>query len=673
MIPTRLVRLLAIGALSLTVARAQQPPPSPETDPPKPTGLIVGQVVDADTNRPIANAIVSLSSGPAVGRELVAVGLAKPPAASRILTDTQGRFVFHDLTKGIYTFNVTASRYLPGAYGQRRPSGAARPFALEDDQRVGNVTIRLWKEAALGGTVVDESGEPVVGVSVSLLRRDMTGGHARIAVMSSNRTDDRGMYRFSGRLPGDYLLAIPSALASVPLSSVAAYQQAAATAPGGNIMNTDLYKSLSTSRAPIPSTGGLQIGDALLQLNQFNSSALPPPPGPDGKLLAYPTTFYPNVTTSSRAIVVSIASGDDKSGIDIQLRPATMVGVSGTVLGLNGPEPNFGVRLVPAYVESEGLVETQFETATTATDGNGRFAFLAVPTGQYTLKASKVPRAANPFSGVTTMISTGQGGVTMFSTTEQPGGQPAPAPPPLPADPTLWAETSVSVGETAVSGVSLQLRAAPTVSGRFEFDGSAQRPIASVLQTAAITLASADGHSPICCPASRVSADGQFNTQGYVPGKYFLSVNNLSGWYLKSITAGGKDLLQAPLAIENDPITDVVVTFGDAATELGGNVTDSTGKADTIASVIIFPSDYQSWITNGMNSRLGRQARPSETGAFNFIALIPGEYLIAAASDDALANWQDPAIIRALAGIAIRVTVAPGEKKKQDVKTGQIK
>jgi hypothetical protein len=156
-----------------------------------------------------------------------------------------------------------------------------------------------------------------------------------------------------------------------------------------------------------------------------------------------------------------------------------------------------------------------------------------------------------------------------------------------------------------------------------------------------------------------------FRTPGYVPGRYFPSVSGIPGWHVKSATAGGRDILSTPLVLENEPITDVVVTFVDVSSSIDGNVVDASGAIDATASVVIFPADYERAVADGANTRVVRLARPSpQTGAFQLMSVVPGDYLIVATPDAALASWQDATVIRGLAPLATRVTVAPGEKKQ---------
>ena len=132
-----------------------------------------------------------------------------PPLPTRYLTDNEGRFAFRDLTRGSYTISANKPGYADGATGRMRPNGPAQPIQLADNQRVGDVTIRLFKLASISGTITDTTGEPVVGVQVRAYRRTLIAGRR---ILSTNgpitNTDDRGLYRFGGLTPGEYVVAV---------------------------------------------------------------------------------------------------------------------------------------------------------------------------------------------------------------------------------------------------------------------------------------------------------------------------------------------------------------------------------------------------------------------------------------------------------------------------------
>src|SRR5262245_56325448 len=113
---------------------------------PKGTGLLLGQVVDGGTGRPIGGAIVTLvGTASAATQQLVEMGMAPAAAVGtrQIMTDAEGRFMFRELPQGRYTIRGTAPGYLAGNLGQTRPTGVGQQVELTtDDDKKGYLVVR---------------------------------------------------------------------------------------------------------------------------------------------------------------------------------------------------------------------------------------------------------------------------------------------------------------------------------------------------------------------------------------------------------------------------------------------------------------------------------------------------------------------------------------------------
>src|SRR5262249_7116286 len=156
--------------------------------------------------------------------------------------------------------------------------------------------------------------------------------------------DDRGMFRSSSLLPGDYIVAHIASPISMPASALVDGEQARGL---GSAASQAYSRELASSRAA-PFTGpGTVVGDWRLR---YGTNAHPPEPTDDGRVIVYPTTFFPGVTSPAGASVITIKSGEERSGVNFQLRPAPAVRVSGTVVGPSGPVGRLGVRLITAEV-----------------------------------------------------------------------------------------------------------------------------------------------------------------------------------------------------------------------------------------------------------------------------------------------------------------------------------
>jgi protocatechuate 3,4-dioxygenase beta subunit len=686
----------------LAVAASAQIPgmPQPPAQPSGPSnGVIVGQVLDGDSNRPVAGAMVMLNMAPpgvanaAVGGgnipmdALMSLDISNVIAGVRqAITDGQGQFAFTGLARGTFSLQANKGGWSGGGFGQLRADGTPAPLTLAGDARMGAVTLKLWKNAALSGTVLDEAGEPIIGIGVRALRRTWLAGRSRFTIAGSGQTDDRGVYRVGALRPGDYIVVIAQTAATMTASGGGmgpdpAMIQSLISGAGSNPDPNAMLANMAALMAGGPG-GGIRRGDWILQTSTFGGRLVPPTTSADGRMLAYRTTFYPAASTAAQATAVAVRSGEERGGVDFQLRPVTVVDVTGTVSGADGSLASLPIRLVPAG--SDDLAsDAGFEGATTMTNASGAFTFLAVPPGQYTLRAVRTPRpnmaamAQSMGLNAPAMIQNAQGGRAM-SMGAMTMDMMMPIPPPIPAEPTLWASMPVSIGETDIAGLDVPLRIGLRVSGRAEFEGSAARPAPDRLQRIPIVLERADAVGAPASPLAGLGAQqgqggqfnerGEFTTYGVAAGKYYVRVPfSFSGWTLKSAEFGGRDVADVPLELEDGDVTGVVLRFTDRATDLSGVVRNQQSTTSTGATVVVAPAQPEMWVDFGTSPRRVRTAKTAADGRYQIGGLPPGDYLIAAVPGEAGSDWQNPTYLRTLAAAATKITIGDGEKKTMDL------
>jgi hypothetical protein len=644
--------VLAAAALSASIAAQVAPPPTPPV-PPAPTtvqirgskttsgpgtqpavkpfvttGLILGRVIDASTGRPVSGAVVSLNGGPprVQGPSTPGQPVSPPAAPPQLLVDSEGRFAFRQLTRGSYGLQATKPGYASGAYGRHRPNGPSRSLQLDDGEKVIDVTIKIFKFGSIPGTVTDDVGEPVVGASVRLYRRNLVAGRRVLSQIGGVNTDDRGVYRMSSLLAGDYYVMLPI----VPSSSPAALSTGAAAR-----MNADATSGyLSFSAAP-PGTGGRQLsadGAFLLSTNSGAGVVTPDPAG-GGRWRSYSTQWYPASATAANAQPVSLAVGEERGGIDFGMRYVGTSSVSGQLIGPEGPASQYVLRLIPNDT-SEWTGEPEAAVATT--DPNGMFQFLTVPAGSYTLQTVRVPQRREDGTGQAT------------------------------EEPLAFAMMPIAVGTDDITGIVLTLQEGFRLSGRFEFSGSRARPTPSQFQIP-INVESADGRPPIQSgPPVRPSQDGRFTTASQLPGRYFVRAGGApGGWMLQSIVVNGVDATETPIELTQN-ITGVIVTFTDQISDVRG-VVKGTAAGDDPPAVVVFPADNASWKHFGLNPLRMRRTVASPTGNFSLGSLPAGDYFAAAVPEEFSSEWQDPAYLELLARTAFRFTLTPGERRTLDL------
>jgi uncharacterized protein (DUF2141 family) len=640
------------------------------------SGLIVGQVVEAGSDRGVPGAIVTLGGAlPGPPQVITAQFISRdggPPMAlnssasslPRLITDAEGRFAFRNVPKGVFNITATKPGYLDGAYGRMRPNGTVTPLELADDERAGDLKVRLFRAASISGTVLDDLNDPVVGIQIKAYRRNLVAGRRVLTpVAGSAMTDDRGVYRISNLIPGEYIVALQTMQSSVPASMQV----------DGPLMGDLLATMLSAGgggSVSISNTGTQVTPDGKFMLQSNNGYAAV---GPRGRTLVYPTQYYPTGNSVSQATPIVLVSGEERGGIDLNLKLVPTLNVAGRLMGPEGPAANFALHLVPS---DTGDLSNDPDVATSITDANGDFQFLAVPAGQYVIQTVRIPRGGGVQERVALALNTGGSVAYTVNVQTNAAGQGAFFAAGAPASTTvqaLWLATPISLSSADVTDMALTLRTGLKVAGRVEFDGMAERPPADRLSTVTVVAESADGKQKAPIPPTRLDGTGQFTLAGLLPGKYILRVTNVpGGWTFKGATTGGLDITDVPFDVEERDLTGVTVTFFDRPSELRGSVRSGAGT-DAAAAVVIFPADTRSWTNYGVNPRRMRMSRAGKSGQFTFAALPAGDYFVAAINDEVAGEWQDPQFLDLLSRTATRVTVGEGQKLTQDLTTQNIR
>lgn len=655
---TRFIGVVAVAAgTAVGVAgQAPQAPGAPQrggaAQGPRPTAVILGQVVDAATGIPVPEVTVTAAVRMDVAPAARAGGAGNQV---RMLTNTDGKFVLRDIPIGAVQLSTSAPGYVNGGFGQTRPGGAVQPFMIQKDEKVANATIRIWRTASITGMVLDERGEPRPGITVRAMRRTFLRGQPRLGfqgVALFSQSDDRGIYRISGLTPGDYVVVTPQTQMAMPAATMENAVQGALSGDITALMSAGL-EFASSGGAML--NAGVRIGDLMVGTQE----GLMPIPRDDGRLSVYTTRFHPGVDVPSQATVLTLRSGEERSGIDLSLTLVPTVSVSGIVVGPNGPVSSVGVRLRHA---NESLVPDQsVDVAATNTRADGSFLMPAVPVGNYILRVLRTPR---PGPTAAQLAEVPEELKAMMGALAQSG----------PNDTmTLFAAQPLAL-ERDVAGVTVALSSGATLSGHIEFDGTAAPPSQVGAQVSLTAVAGEWVVGASAAPtAGRVNPDGTFVTAGYPPGRYLVTVGGrvVPGWFLKSVTVNGRDAAFEAFELDGRDLTGVVVTFTDKRTTLSGTVEGAAAANGGAATVVVFPSAWREWIASGMPPQLARAARTQPTGAFSIVGLPPREFVILAVDNLDAPDMQDPTVFEALARAATTVRLGDGETQTVALRIAQ--
>jgi len=584
---------------------------------PKGTNTISGRLIDGRDDRPIAGAVITLTGYMSDGR-LAALGISvtldSPTyTAQRVMTGNDGRFFFRDLPQGRFTISADAFGYLANTFPHHW-------MAVVDDDRPASAVVRLWKASSISGVVTDERGEPVVGVRVSALRRQVIDEKLTLDVALQAATDDRGRFRLAPLRQGSYLVAALSASSSLPASVASEWDASTQSRTAAS----QLRSQLSRGGMFLETGGGLHAGGFIVQ-----QPGPPPVLSTEGKLLAYSSTFYLDTRQAEAASAVTLESGEARDDINLSVEYSTTVRVSGTAAGPDGPAKYLTVRLTPTGMGGSAAPIPPGSFAA-LTDAAGSFTYAGVPAAEYELTAS-------------------------FSKGSDIDGE------------MFWSSQRVIVGEKDVSGVDVALEHGITVTGRVEFQSGrgAVRPDLATVGLRPIGATSWGGMVP-----GSVRPDGTFKVAVGRLGASELYVSVApSAWWWVGTSIGGKPLADGIVMVTAQGVRDLLLTVSDAPPKLVGTTADERGAPDASAEVIVFPADTAMWRQGMFHSQRVRSTPVTSAGSFEIAGLPSGVYYVAAVPEQGATDWMTTPFLERLAAVATTVTLRTGEVGSVALKT----
>ncbi|HKS73328.1 MAG TPA: carboxypeptidase regulatory-like domain-containing protein [Terriglobales bacterium] len=292
---------LALVVVSCT-ALAQTPAPK------EALSVLEGRVVKDPGSLPVKKAEVTL----------ITEGDEERTTYSAI-TDVEGHFRIEGIRAGRYRAFVERTGMVEvGKRGHRSP-GTALTFASGKD--VTGIVLHLLPAAVVVGKVLDEDGDPMARVDVSVLRYGYVLGRRKTETAGSATTNDLGEYRVPDLLPGRYMVVV----------------------------------------SPTP---------------DFSQEALAPRQNASTKQEScYVTTYYPGTTDRGQAASLDLRAGEETS-VNFDLVRVPTYHVRGSVAG------SLSLRSSELVIRGNEQ-DTEFIAA--QIDKDGRFEISHLAPGSYTL------------------------------------------------------------------------------------------------------------------------------------------------------------------------------------------------------------------------------------------------------------------------------------------------
>jgi protocatechuate 3,4-dioxygenase beta subunit len=244
-------------------------------------------------------------------------------AMQRATTDQDGFYRIANVAPGNYEISPSAPAFVPSDWKEPK----SKSVLVGEDENVENIDFALVRGGVITGKVTDADGRPVIQQTVNIFRVeafDQKSQQDRVFASGGGQTDDRGIYRVFGLVPGRYKVG------------------------AGRSDNVFIPGSIRTS---------------------------------------YKQVFHPDVSDQAKAIVIEVGEGTEAKDVDITLgRTLQTFAVAGRVVdGEKGlPVPNLRLgfqRIVNQRYEFAGIVATTNSQGDFVAEGlvPGKYEFYLFP------------------------------------------------------------------------------------------------------------------------------------------------------------------------------------------------------------------------------------------------------------------------------------------------------
>ncbi len=611
---------LCAASARAQVAGAPPPPPAAPTLPVSGSGgrertavqvgsaetpyRITGRVINPLTRSPVARAEVTASPMGArrAGRF---AGRAGGQAASAV-TDGTGRFAVEVPSAGGWSLNVSAHGYRSQAYDEHE--GFSTAIILTEASPTHEVTFSLTPAASIEGYVMDEAGEAVRDAQLTLSvvpAASPEEQHPRPQTRGSQRTDDRGYFKFFGLLAGRYFVRVQAQ----PWYAT----NAGRFGFGGGI--------------GVVAGGVSGVGSGFRSVGAIGGAN---GPSPDPLDVVYPVVWYPGVTDYSQAVPIALRGGETREA-DFRLSPmpgfhlhlaaggaAGLPDADGRPAGVSGPNAYLSLVL-PDGTETPVPTPMLRET-------NGEAEFSGLVPGSYVVHH----QGESGWPTGTAKVRIDENSARTVEASE--------------ASPGVMVTVKI---DAEADRPSLQVSFRDVESGQVNFMRGPQS-----LPRRTRVMTGAEG-------APATERDLPDRTISLQPGRYDLVLGGIGDLHLASIEAKGAAAAGRRVTITGgEPVLTLHVSSGRA------NVTGfvkSHGAPLEGAMVLLVPATLGD--PAGLN--VTRRDQSNSDGSFDITGVLPGAYILAAIDHGWDVNWSDPATLRRflMNGLPLDLTAA-GDRKE---------
>jgi hypothetical protein len=483
------------------------------------------------------------SAGQALGRTQLTVANIQSQLSSlsgrtapTATSDREGRFTFANISPGSYTVRVQKDGYFGKPEGGNYPPTAAI-HVIVAPRETKDASLSMIQGGLIGGRVFGADGQLLSNAIVNALRVTYSLGHATLTGQVGKIADDRGEFRLFWIPPGDY------------------------------------YVTAEPPRAA-PSPGGGAAGQGI-------------------------KTFYPGTTAVTEAKMVSIKGGEEMLGMDIGIRPITLLRVSGQVSSLiPPPAPQLGAPGVNSAV-----------LVLLSPDGNAP---------DDTKQVGTVPLV--PTTGKFEVPNLLPGAYDLFARVADPGSQAAGG------APQAWGRARLELRDTNIENVLITIPPAVEVKGAVTATGGRLPASLRVqLMSDEASAAKIPAYQQVSSRSVPVTAEGTFSVPAIPEGRFRVSaVAGLpQDMYLADVRQNALSVFDSGFDVNTRNLNSLEIVLGSGAGTVSGVVLDGPTKTVAGATVVLVPEARRR-----SNRALYVSAVSDASGRYTLRGVAPGDYKV---------------------------------------------
>jgi hypothetical protein len=483
------------------------------------------------------------------------------------VTAADGRFELRNVPAGHYSLTVHRNGYVDAQYGQKKPNDPGSKLTLRPGQKLLDLVFKLGRTAVITGRVFDEDGEPMQGIRVHAVRDAYTNGKIQLQETDERESNDLGEFRLFGLSPGRYLISAE------------------------------------------PNMWNRVVGN-----REFSAA------DKSGGERGYAKLYYPGVTDSGKASVITVKEGDEIASIDILMKQVTVYRVRGKVVNLLPKPSRRGWSQLEVLRINQGAGWEDI-AATSVRDSDGSFDIREIPPGDYRIR----------------VIWRSDDGRMHFT------------------------QQGFTVGDADVEGLTLTLGEGVNIPGRVTWDGAPR-----LERQGFVIAAMSTENEPFSGTSAEVDDNNQFTLKDVHDGEFRLDAWGISkDCYIKEVRYSENIVPDATIRVAKGTVGSLEITLSSRGAHVQGTVLSEESLPAVGAWAVAIPDKK--------TRRASYSANTDQYGHFEVRGLPPGKYKLFGWTGLQQGAWEDPEFLREHEAKATVIEVNEGDAKTVELKLIPVK